>query len=338
MPRKTFSPAQLASLFTLAAFSTGQRVAADDKGDLPDRLLVVPWGENKTRKGLVVCNATTVAELANNQAREKFDRVAFDFDHNTVKPGIPEPKKVAGYGTPEIVDGEGVYLSAIEYTADGKELLAGGHYPDISPAVLRNAKGEVIFLHSVGACRQGEIDGLTLFSAGETPRLSCFAAIDDMDADDDEADDEEPTGLRGIVVMLLKALGGGDGLTDDSNDGDLAAAAKAAITAMKGEADAAPAAFAARMDKIETLLTDHRRDSLISKAVAEGKVIPLSAEMIKTVDLTVLSAVIENTPVTVPLESRLGGAIDDFSATGPHITPEAREVAALLNLDPKDLV
>lgn len=333
--------------FELVAFSAPDKVSADS---LPKRLLVVPWGETQTRKGLVLCNATTLAQMPGNQVKEKFDRVALDFNHNTVHEG-PEPKKVAAYGTPEVVEGEGIYLSAIEYTDEGKALLPGGHYPDISPAVMRNAKGEVILLHSVGACRQGEIDGLTLFSAGKEPRLSAFMAVED-DSEDEEGDDTPGAAdMRAIVVALIRALDPEASLADDASDADLATAAAAAAekagkadetdstTEANGSGSGDITAMAARLAALESTVTGSARSALVSRAAAEGKVLPLSAEQLETMDLTLLESMVSNLPATIPMESRLGGAVDDFRATpGAGLTPELKEVARQMGLDPKELV
>lgn len=313
--------------FSLVALASAAKLAVDKA--LPDRLLVVPWGETKTRKGLVVCNATTLAEMPGNQTREKYDRVALDFQHNTIKDGA-EPKKVAGYGVPEIVQGEGIYLSSIEYTEDGKDLLAKGHYPDISPAVIRNDQGEVIFLHSVGACRQGEIDGLTLFSASDDLSLATFEAMDDTEP--------RGAGLRGILVDLINAMNPEGAIAEDATDADIASAARAAAAKMKDGDSEKVTALTSRLDAFEARFETQARNDLLDRAAREGKVVPLSADEIGKLELTALESMITNLPVTVPLESRLGGAIDDFRATPGQITPELREVARQMGVKPEDLV
>ncbi len=323
--------------FTLVALASGLSLAKPkSENDLPDRLRVCPWGKTETRKGVVICNETTLADLPGNQAANKHDRVAFDFQHNTVKPG-PEPKFVAGYGDPEVVRGEGIYLSNIEYTPEGRAALAGGHYPDISPAVMRNEKGEVIFLHSVGACRQGEIDGLTLFSAGDSPDLSSFEAEDgEDDADPARAD------LRGVLLGLIAAIAPDLEIGEDATDAALAAAAREAAAKLKpAEGDQEPAAMSAEMSArftaLEARIESRERRALLDQASREGKVIPLSADEIAQMDLTLLESMIGQLPVTVPMESRIGGAIDDFQAGPGRITPEAREVARQLGLKPEDI-
>jgi hypothetical protein len=192
----------------------------------------MPWGTTDTNKGRLIVNETTVGVLAHNQAKAKFDRVAFDFQHNTVH-GTPadEPLKVAGYGTPEVVPGEGIYLSSIEYTADGRESLLGGHYPDLSPTLRVNEGGEVIFMHSLAAVRQGEVDGLTLFNpVAGTKAAVALAALSAgglfaLEADDKyKAADGQPD-WRAITIAALNAAGAK--LDDDAESDDILSAAAA---------------------------------------------------------------------------------------------------------------
>lgn len=351
MPNKRFSLVALASGLSLAQ--------PKSENELPQRILVAPWGENVTRKGKVIVNETTLATLEAAQLANKFDRVALDFQHNTVKPG-PEPKKVAAYGTPEIVKGEGIYLSAIEYTPEGKEALLGGHYPDISPAVMRNAQGEVIFLHSVGACRQGEIDGLTLFSASDSSDLTTFApmAEDELELEDDAEEDPGKVDMRDLLRTLIAAIAPEVELPEGATDTEMAAAAKQAVTALaaakpdpakvdppkEAEGDKDPVAMASaalgKITALEATIEKRERAALIREAAREGKVVPLSADQIDQLDLTVLESMITQLPVTVPMQSRLGGAIDDFQANPGDgtITPELREVARQLNLKPEEVI
>jgi phage I-like protein len=144
--------------------------------DLPTRLLIVPWGKTETNQGPVICNATTLRELPANQARRKRDRVALDFQHNKVEGSQfykGEPAKVAAFASLEVIDGEGIYLANIEWTPDGKAFAADGHYPDLSPAIITNDKGEVVVVHSARLGCDGEIDGITLFSTQAIKALWC---------------------------------------------------------------------------------------------------------------------------------------------------------------------
>lgn len=323
-------------LFSLAAFSTGAKMPVD----LPDRILVVPWGKTETRKGLMVCDATTAAVLPGRQLAEKFDRVALDFDHNTVKPG-PEPKKVAGYGTPEVVPGEGIYLSAIEYTEDGRDLLSKGHYPDISPAVIRDAAGTVIFLHSVGACRQGEVDGLTLFSSSPELKLSTFAS---EAGEENAVVAEESAELRAAVLALLALVAPDKEFPPHTGDADLVEAAlevaKAGSVSPTNTADDAEDAREDQITALHARFGTLERELILDRAALAGKVVPLSADQIDRMDVTTLKSLVDGLPVTVPTQSLMPAVVEGFSAN-PYqagVTPELRQVAEQMGLDPQSLV
>jgi phage I-like protein len=143
--------------------SNGARVGKD----LPRRLKLLDWGRNETVKGPVIVSELTARQLPALQAARGFDRIALDYEHNTVA-GTPEfertkePREVAAYGTPLLIPGEGLFLDAIEYTPSGESNAR--NYIDLSPAPERASDGTVVFLHSVALVRQGAVEGLSFFS------------------------------------------------------------------------------------------------------------------------------------------------------------------------------
>lgn len=307
----------------LIAFRAGEFAAPKGKGKkLPDRLLVCPWGEHNTNKGLVRCNATTLAVLAENQRHYKSERVALDFQHNTCRraDGKPadEPCKVAAWGDVEGVPGEGIYLSNLEWTEEGAEHARGGHYPDLSPAVYCNDRDEVIFLHSAGLVRQGEIDGLTLnLSAELEQRIMKTNALD----------------TRSLLVGMIKACG--VELPDNATDAQIEEAVAKAGEAMKkpepkkeGDGDTGGdvlktlgVEIGKLRDEVKALRGDKERgerEALIEKACAAGKVIPLSAEVLDTLPVTALSALVDGLPAgAVPIDRKTGKPAEpkSFGAT-----------------------
>jgi phage I-like protein len=294
--------------------------AAADLKALPERLLVLPWGEQATAKGKVICNSVTMQILPEFQRRVKFDRVALDFQHNTVESSSTykgEPTLVAAYGNLELVPNSGVFLTNISYTDEGKKILPGGHYPDISPAVIRNDDGVVIGLHSIGAVRQGELDGLTLFSAPS------FAAA----ADEIIKSSKETQKIMDHKKILLALLG----LADDATDEAIKTAADALGKKLAAKLEDKPkdepkpaadiAALSAEVKGLQNTLNTiisggekDRRDALVAKAAAEGKVIPLSADNIASLPLTALEDLVQQLPVTVPLNQRTPGVVVPFNA------------------------
>lgn len=146
-------------------------------GPLPTRLKLLEWGANSTTsKGLVRVGERTKTELPRLQIANGFDKIALDFNHNSLPKHEnfqPEPRHVAGYGVPLVIPGDGLYLDRIEYTPSGEKYARD--YADLSPTPLLD-EGEVIFLHSVALCPQGEVNGLSFLGA-DFCRLSDLVAL-----------------------------------------------------------------------------------------------------------------------------------------------------------------
>jgi phage I-like protein len=152
---------------SLVALS-GAAKAEVKPGDLPARINVAPWGTHTTSKGRVIVNETTARELPANQKRTNLDRVALDFNHNTVPDSETyrgEPAKIAAMGTPSVVPGEGIILDDLDWTPEGRDYVGNKHYVDLSPTIQMSPQDEVVLLHSAAVCRAGAVPGLTLFSA-----------------------------------------------------------------------------------------------------------------------------------------------------------------------------
>jgi phage I-like protein len=325
-------------------------IQADAAGGrtLPDRLLAMPWGVTDTNKGRLIVNELTLSALPKLQAAAKFDRVAFDFEHATVnaKPG-DEPIKVAGYGTPEIVEGEGIYLSAIEYTEDGKAALLGGHYPDLSPTLHVNGKGEVIFMHSLAACRHGEVDGLTLFNP--TAGTPAADAMKLLSAGYESILGETPD-FRAVAIAALNAAGAS--LDDDSDASAILAAAATLRDAGKKTDSPDPTnpqsvitmsadtlkPFEDRLAALEKGSADQRRTVILSAAKAAGKVIPLSAETIAATAPEVLEEIVSKLPGgTVPLASDTPDEVEEVSLSAGGLTADEIKAAKLVGLSADEM-
>lgn len=146
----------------------------DSGAPLPDRLLLLKDGDNPAGDGAVYrVDERTYAALSAQIAAGVFDRLVIDFNHQSVKghPNYkPDPRSHAGYGKLEAVPGEGVFLSAIEWTEEGK--LHRADYPDLSPAILTapdtdpDGAKSVRGLVSVAVCTNGMLaDGPRCLSA-----------------------------------------------------------------------------------------------------------------------------------------------------------------------------
>jgi hypothetical protein len=101
-----------------------------------------------------------------------FDRIAIDFDHCTVSTtqaykdllGVGHPPLIFGYGRPNVVPDDGLYVDQVVWTPLG--IQHAKNFEDLSPAVNdRDKDGEVTFLHSVALTPNGKVTDLHFFSA-----------------------------------------------------------------------------------------------------------------------------------------------------------------------------
>lgn len=302
--------------------------------ELPTRLVVAPWGEHDARKrGLVRVNERTVEAFAASQDAMRLDRVAIDFEHNTV-PGTPayeasaEPRKIAGYGTPVVLSNVGIVLEDIEWTPEGREALAGGHYQDLSPTAFRDDSGTVLGLYSVALCRHGELEGLTIQSAkAAAALLPLFTALSA------EISPETPalnSTMKEALLKLLKTLG--LEVTPEMDDDAVVAlmsgyADKAAAKEVKEEK---PDAMSADLANVRAELDSVRKERLIDAARVEGKIIPLSADAIKLTPFAVLEELCKAAkPGEVPLKGQKQAQVQEGGETKAEaFTAEELEVFA----------
>lgn len=154
-------------------------------GELPSRLVILPWGKHDLgSRGIALCDETTAATFEAAMQALKFNGpVALDFNHNSL-PGHAaylaesEPRKKAAWGTPKVIPGEGIVLEALSWTPEGAEAFRGGHFQDISPVIFRDKANHVIAIHSAALCDHGEVDGLTIEAATAPAELQhAFAAL-----------------------------------------------------------------------------------------------------------------------------------------------------------------
>lgn len=300
---------------------------------LPEEIVICPWGKSTDLSGKpVIVNETTLRELAANQTKFGFDEVALDFNHSTV-PGKDadgnvvkpkEPIEVASYGKLSVEAGKGIIFKPSSWTPEGEKFYTGRHYRDLSPTVGRNDKNEVTFIHSVALCRQGQIPALHAFSADGLPDLTTLStpvptSTTTMD-----------TATPDYRALLCKALGKDATCTDEG----LIAAVEAPPAAEPLKAKETPAAtpcaadatppnvtqLSADIEELKKGQEQMRKDALISQAARDGKVIPLSAEVMNVTPLSVLEDMIANLkPGTVPLNP--GPTAKDT----PSVTPLSAE-------------
>lgn len=324
-------------LLTLKAPSP-QFDPAKGAAGLPQRILVMPWGNNPTTQGPVIVNETTTKQLASYNAAQNWDRIGLDFEHSSV-PGSPtykgEPVKMAGYGKLEVVPGEGIYLLMSSWTPEGTEYAGGGHYGDLSPVVKVNARNEVIGLHSVALCRHGATEGLIFLSASTPPKSTMDPTKMPQTADE-------------LAIELKTLLG----LGADATPADI-------ITAMKKQLADATALSAktpgdnAEVKALSTQLTEilkavqsqdatikllsatqetSERGTIMAAAAREGKQVPAMAAKLPIDQLKLLCAEL---PVTVPVGQRQTDATLILTG-GAHVDPELEKLDAEMGITKED--
>ena len=294
---------------------------------LPDRLKILNWGDNKLIDGRVVKVGKNTAKLLPlNQAKLGFDNIALDYEHQTVK-GHPnfqkDPIEVAAYGAPQVIEGEGLFLNIPNWTPSGQKNAT--NYIDLSPTPKLDENGEVVFLHSVALCRQGKVEGLTFYSAD----IINPASIKTLDSSKD-------MDYRAALLKLLKTLS--VDLPDNPSDAEIADAAGKYKPDAEAETNAMSVVLKPvldRLDKIETGSQERERQGLVTLASSHGKVIPLSADEIKTIPLTTLSSLIDKLPVTVPITER-GKAKPDKKTGIEALSANQLEICKRMSLKPED--
>ena len=240
--------------------------AAMKSGKLPSRLKLLNWGENPTVQGPVIVDEVCMEVFSANQRSLGFERVALDFEHNTV-PGAPEyertkePRDIAAQGTPRILRGDGLYLEELTWFNLGKEKAPT--YEDLSPAVKWDASNRLIFMHSTALTRNGAVYGLTFLSANNM-------------------NNNNPQLADASKFITLAALAGAVGLAATATEAEVAAKLKtlsALGTILKVEDDKVVllplADYDGRLKKIEDAAI---KGIAVLSATIDGKVVSFTAE------------------------------------------------------------
>ena len=256
---------------------------------LPQRVKILGWGENigRTTGARILVDESTVATLTANQELVACDSVPLDYEHQS-EPShpnfIPDPRLSPGAGKIEVVSGEGVFLSAITYTANGEQYADS--YQDVSAVVRLDKAARPLWISSVALTQRGDLAGMELaesiaaLSASLTPLPTTMTAPNDA--------------IRQIALKLLN-------LPATASDEDIIAAGDTPEEPMTA---ADTAALSARLSSVEAILATQSRQALVDAACRAGKVITLSAEHIAETPLAVLGAILEALPAgEVPMQT-----------------------------------
>lgn len=294
---------------------------------LPERIKLLNWGSNPSLKGDIVVGPRTLAVLAANQAEFGFDKVGIDYEHQSVeghKNFKPAPREYAAYGIPEVIEGDGLYLTSLTWTPSGEQNAR--NYADLSPVVLRE-NGEVVFLHSTALCPQGAVKGLEFFTADFQPTKKTTPTTP-MNPD-----------LQKLLTTLFEAPADADEAAILSAGQAFAEKINKLINPDKKPAEAKAdqvdlTALSATVTNLQKQFDEVTRANILAGALREGKLVPNSA---KDLPLAKLTSLVAELPANqVPMEKRTPESVkteglDTLSATDI-------EVARQLGLDPKDMV
>ena len=329
--------------------TTGVTVSLSaDAAKLPRRIKVLNWGENPNCHGRRV-NVGALFVKCLNAETYPYRKVALDFEHNTF-PGTPaykesqEPRPVAGFGTIEAVEGDGVYLAMSSWTPDGEKMAA--NYADVSAGAVTDKEGNLVAVASVALCRAGAVDGMDFVEAPLSGGISSALSgiINQGRAEPGHQDNQKGQQAMDYKALLLKLLGLGEDATDEAIQAalDKAAAQKPTQEEKKTEFDAAvKAAVAEAMKPIEAKVAAlsaaaeaHEKADLVAEAAREGKVIALGADAIGKITVEDLRATIAKTPVTVPLSARTPGHMKETPPAG-EVSEELRQIALNCGVSPE---
>jgi phage I-like protein len=253
------------------------RALGQDSENLPTRFKILNWGKNIGRTSGAEVNVTekTVAALASNHQAAALDTIPLDYEHQSF-PGHPHyktpPHHYAAHGTVEVIPNDGIYFNVSEYTPNGQEFASS--YKDVSAVVALSENGDVLLVKSVALTQAGDIENMEFTQA--------------FNATEDYMDKK----YRELLITLL-------GLTPkDESEVVTDEAIEAAAAAMmdKVKPGAAKTKDEPEMQAFSARLEDIEKEMLISRSVAEGKVIPLSAEDIKGLSVVMLKSIVSKLP------------------------------------------
>lgn len=320
-------PAALPKLRSTPLVCALPLAAAGDDGriPLPTELVITPWGESRALDGTPVrVTEHTAAVLSANQAEIGRAEIALDFEHNTYEPDpakrmAGEPRKVAGYGTLSVVPNKGIVYQPLSdaWTPEGTDHYTGKHYRDLSPVPILDENGVVVAVHSVALTRAGQIEGLHAFSAADIE-----LSIKRLSANSSDDNDMK---FRAIACAAL-------GLPETATDEEIVAAQEkkkpaTAEVPLSAELDT-------RLKAIENHQLQQERETIVTKATAAGKAIPLSAEAIKLLTPATLQTIVDGLEAgTVPLAAATPGKDQgDKLGTPKALSAEEAEVAKRLGI------
>ena len=305
--------------------TTGTAVSLSaDAAKLPRRIKVLNWGDNPNCHGKRV-NVGPLFLKCLAADTYPYRKVALDFEHNTF-PGTAayresqEPRPVAGFGTIEAVEGEGVFITMTSWTPEGERMAV--NFADVSAGAVTDKDGNLVAVASVALCRAGAVDGMDFVEAPLSGGVS--SALKRIINNHEGRDEARPSQKKGkdmdYKAMLIKLLGLGEDATDEAIQAALDAAGKkptqeeekTALSAAVKEAVAeAVKPIEEKVAALSAAAVAHEKADLVAEAAREGKVIALGADALAKISVEDLKDTIAKTAVTVPLSARTPANLRD---------------------------
>lgn len=300
---------------------------------LPSRIKILNWGRNESVHGPVILDATTVAVFEANQKQLGRQRVALDFEHNTVPDTeeynrTNEPRPVAAFAAPVLVPEDGLYLEALAWTPDGNK--SAFNFEDLSAAPFLDEAGRVIALHSAALTKAGAVYNLpTFFDQAEIKAMSASLTA--------TSTKEQHMSEKFITLVALAAL---TGLPETATETEITAKLKERLAPVQlpdlQPLSAADAALDARLKKIEEAAT---KGIAVLSATIDGKVVTLNAEDVVKLHNRVeaLDASLTKT-ATQADESERARLLDEASREGKVIPLSAATLKTVATAALKELI
>lgn len=222
--------------------------------ELPDRIKILEWGANESDRGTFTVDAKSAEALKAQIEGEAWAKLVIDFDHQSEEGSgsfKESPRHHAGYGDLEVVEGDGVYLTGIEWTEAGKAYALD--YKDVSPSVAVDKEKRIVGVTSVALVPNGALKGRTLFAA-----LRNDSEVDqekeEHDMDEKENKDPEKKGEGQETreeTQSPEDAGGTPPPAEGENKEDLEAGEE--LKALKGQLEALTKALEEAKAEIEKL-------------------------------------------------------------------------------------
>jgi phage I-like protein len=296
-----------------------------EAGKLPKRVKVLNWGENLNARGQPVIVGDMLL-LNMKSPVYPFHQVPLDFEHNTT-PGTTayadskEPRDVAGYVGFEVVPKDGVYMVLHSWTPLG--LDKAHNYADVSATPLTDKQGNVVGITSVALCRVGAVPGMEF---RDVPLSALLVSTNQ----------NEEQLMRDKLIAMLKL---DPAATDDAIMEALETALKAVPAPAPLGVDVAKLVneavlpLSVQIVDFKKELEKRDKESVLTNARIEGKVVALNAEAIGQLSLEALKAHVAALPVTVPLSATTPAHVAEAAVS--VITEEQKTVALNCGMDPE---